>query len=521
MAARNNRNVKGVAGAGKAQPPATGEEVAPASGDSPSDLLDIGQAIVLLKTTRTTLYRWLREGRVGGMKVGRQWRFYRREIERFLKGEEPRIELRADITPLLESLVRQARAAKARALNMPDQTEIQRVVKLMLELGVALDASDIHLAPHLPAAAAQPVAMLRYRVGGVLQPMAEIDLRLLRAIVGQWKSYVACDPKETRPQDGRMMFDFTGGGQALDVRVCFLTTGLGDSLTARFLPSAAPLGLEAIDFVPHDRAALVQAVDAPWGLIVVTGPTGSGKMTTVYACLARQARPEQKVITIEDPIRYFFPWMTQIAMNNRESSSFAYYARAMLRSDPDVMLIGELRNGEDLHIAQAAALTGHLVLTTLHADETARALVRMVEMGAPPFVVGDATKLVLSQRLVRMLCPNCAKVELPPPGRLAQVEELARTGGLDWDALPRSFRRPAGCERCRNLGYRGRTVLAEALEVTPEIGQALRGNATVDELRTIAVSQGMTTMVADGVRRAAAGQTTLDEVFRTLAFVQR
>jgi len=219
---------------------------------------------------------------------------------------------------------------------------------------------------------------------------------------------------------------------------------------------------------------------------------------------------------VEDPIEYLFPWMVQTQVNERDGVTFARSVRAILRSDPDVIMIGELRNGEAVHLAEASALTGHLVMTTLHADEAAGALVRMVEMGSPPFVAADATKLIISQRLVRVLCRDCSRRETPSPEHLDRAEKLARSGGLDWDAIAKDFRKPVGCGKCRNLGYRGRTVIAEMLEVTPEIGAALRRGASVDQLRTIAVGQGMTTMAADGVRRAATGLTSLHEVMRVL-----
>lgn len=307
------------------------------------------------------------------------------------------------------------------------------------------------------------------------------------------------------------------GDVRIDVLLCFMPSALGESLTARILhPNGGIIALEQTDYAPADRDRLLRALRVPWGLILLTGPTGCGKTTVLYSCLKRVSSPEVKVLTIEDPVEYVFPWMVQTQVDPAEGLSFARLARSALHSDPDVVMIGELRDGETANISLQVALTGHLILTTLHADDTARALVRLVEMGCPAFVVGDATKLVLAQRLVRLLCPDCSRETDLEPQRLARAEHLARTGGLEWDALPKRFRSAVGCDQCRRLGYRGRNVIAEVLEVTPEIGTALRRGASVDELRTIAVGQGMTTMAADGVRKAAQGKTTLDEVLRLL-----
>jgi type II secretory ATPase GspE/PulE/Tfp pilus assembly ATPase PilB-like protein len=199
-----------------------------------------------------------------------------------------------------------------------------------------------------------------------------------------------------------------------------------------------------------------------------------------------------------------------------EGVTFPTALRSFLRSAPNVIHVGEIRDFETLQIVHQAALTGHLLLTTLHADEAARALKRMVEMGSDPFVVADSTKLIIAQRLVRKLCPECSVEAQPHASQIEQAAELARAGGLDWAALPRAFRAPRGCAKCHQTGFRGRDVIAEALEVTPEIGAALRRGASLDELRTIAIGQGMTTMAADGVRRAAAGLTSLEEALRVL-----
>ena len=485
-----------------------------AAGD---ELIDMNQAIALLKTSRPTFYRWLRSGKVKGMKVGRQWRFYRQDIERFLKGEEPRIDLPADMAPLIARLRQRLEEVGGEDASPRDASDEVRAVDLMIALSTAMRATDIHIAPHSKELAGDNVAVLRYRVDGVLHPVADIDKRLLPAIVARWKALAACNVHERmRPQDGRILVN--AEGRQLDLRVCFLPACLGESVTVRVLdPDVIRLTLDHIHYPPKGKEKLLRWLGAPWGTIVVTGPTGSGKTTALYACVNEVAKPELKVMSVENPVEYLLPWVVQVQVRSDTGLTFGSALRSILRSDPDVVLVGEMRDRETLIIAQQIAITGHLVLTTLHADEAARALKRMVEMGGEPFVVGDATKLIVAQRLVRLLCPDCSEPYTPAAEALGRAAELARVGGLDWSALPENFRSPVGCPKCRKTGFRSRNVIAEVLEISPEIGEALRSGASVDELRAVAIREGMVTMAADGIRQAAEGTTTLDEVLRVTA----
>jgi general secretion pathway protein E len=292
---------------------------------------------------------------------------------------------------------------------------------------------------------------------------------------------------------------------------------MGEAATLRLLDSSAVmLTLDRIDYAPHDRERLLKCIRAPWGLVLVTGPTGCGKTTVLYSCLNELAGPGVKTMSLEDPVEYLLPWITQIPIKPGAGLTFESGARAILRSDPDVIMIGEIRNRETLSICQQAALTGHLVMSTLHTDEAVGALKRMVDIGSEPFVVAESTRLVVGQRLVRKLCPHCSRPEKPSDEALRRAAEMARAGGLGWETLERDFREPVGCPQCGRSGFRGRTVITEMLEMSPEISRALRAGAGDDELRSVAVSQGMTTMAADGIRRAAAGQLSLSEVLRVL-----
>jgi type IV pilus assembly protein PilB len=254
-------------------------------------------------------------------------------------------------------------------------------------------------------------------------------------------------------------------------------------------------------------------------MILVTGPTGCGKTTTLYSCLLKRADVRTKVLSIEDPVEYVLPGLTQISVNSKAGLTFERALRSVLRMDPDIIMVGEIRDAQVMELCLHAAITGHLVMTTLHADEAAAALRRMIDIGGEPFLVADTTKLIVAQRLVRRLCPDCSVGSTPSPEQLARAEKLARTGGIGWDALGRKYRQAVGCGSCGKLGYRGRTVIAETLEMTPEIASALRRRAATEEIRAIAVGQGMTTMAADGIRRAAQGQVSLAEVLSTVGSI--
>jgi type II secretory ATPase GspE/PulE/Tfp pilus assembly ATPase PilB-like protein len=263
---------------------------------------------------------------------------------------------------------------------------------------------------------------------------------------------------------------------------------------------------------------IVQALHLPWGMIICTGPTGSGKTTTLYACLDRITGPKRKVMSVEDPVEYILPWVTQVPLRSDAGVTFGRALRSFLRSDPDVIMVGEIRDLETIQICIQAALTGHLVMSTLHTDEAVGALRRLQDMGVDPYLVGSTVKLVIAQRLIRKLCPDCSVREMPGASTLAEARDRATAGGLKWDTLPQGFMKPVGCNTCVKTGYRGRTVISETLEMTPRIEQALRAREPDPVLREIAVREGMITMGADGVGRFADGETSFSEVARLLSW---
>ncbi|HVM61775.1 MAG TPA: ATPase, T2SS/T4P/T4SS family [Verrucomicrobiae bacterium] len=477
-----------------------------------TEILTMDQAIAMLQTTRPTFYRWLRAGKIKSMKVGRQWRFHREDVERFLKGEQPRIELTADITPLIKTLSDALAQTGMKEPVRANDNPVARAVALMIRLGLALRATDLHIEPQHDGRRSQ--AQLRYRVDGVLHAVAAADIRLLSAIIDEWKRPAGCDVQErVVPQDGQIRVDVDG--ETVEMRVSFLPSHLGEAASVCFMIGGldAPLDLDRLGYAARDRQKLDRWLASPWGVIVATGPTGCGKTTLMYSCLNRVVSPKLKVMTVEDPVEVVLTGATQVGLNPKADMTFPRAIRSVFRTDPDIVYVGEVREAETLQLCLQGALTGHLVFTVLHTDEAATALTRMVNVGAAPFIVTDATKLIIAQRLIRKLCTHCSVAVEPPAEQVSRALEAARAGGIDLASVPRTFRKAVGCPKCGQTGYRGRTVMAEMLEVTPEIGAAVQRGASADELRAIAVGQGMTTMAADGVGKAIAGVTTLDEVF--------
>jgi excisionase family DNA binding protein len=514
MAARKSR--RGASGAARGE---EGRPAPPSAGGG--ELLDVDQAVAALGTSRPTFYRWLRAGKLKGLKVGLQWRFHREDIERFLHGRPPRIDLPADVGPLLRGLREQLERLGE---PVPAPTEgrdgAREAILLMVRLAVARRAGELHLAPHSVGRDRPRTAVLRLRVDGVLQVVTELDPRLLPALVDQWKVLASCDLHErARPQDGRARLEPEEAGSAVELLVATLPTCLGEAVTVRLLDPeqvGRHLSLDALGFSTGARARLTRALDARSGLVVVTGPTGCGKSSTLYACLGHLAGPGVQAVTIEDPVECILPWAVQVPVRPESGLTFLSALKAARRADPDVLLVGEIRDRETLEAALKSALVGHRVLTALHADDAAAALTRIAEMGVEPILVRDAVRLVVSQRLVRVPCPACSVEEAPSAEGLELARRLARDGGLEWERIAPRFRRTAGCGSCADTGFEGRTAIAESLQVSPAIGELLRGGARADELRALAVREGMTTLSADGVRRATEGRTTLDEVARVL-----
>ncbi len=478
------------------------------------DLLDLDQAIALLKTTRPTFYRWLHSGRIRGIKVGRQWRFERSDIESFLKGEQPRIDAGTNLVPLLATLSDHLK--QLGVSFQPAQTDpVRKAVDLMIALAIESRATDIHLDPLRQAEGGGHHACLRYRIDGALHERASFDLRGLPAVIEQWKRLAGCDAHErARPQDGRIRMapPQAPQGEEVDMRVNIVPAHKGETLAVRLLDhTEGRQTLEELGLEPADLQKLRAHLAVSFGMVVVTGLSGTGKTTTLYAALRHLARPSLKVMSLEDPVEVALPGVVQIPINQEACLTFQAGLRSIFRADPDIVMVGEIRDPESLRMAQQLALTGHVVLTSLHTSDAPGALARMLHVGVDPFLAGDATRAVVAQRLVRRLCPECSVPGEPDPGLLAKAHEVAAAGGLKWQALPNNYREARGCPACAGTGSCGRTVLAEVLSMSPALREALMRGAGASELRAIAVKEGMTTIAAHGVLRAARGEVALAE----------
>ena len=313
------------------------------------------------------------------------------------------------------------------------------------------------------------------------------------------------------PQDGRMSVNHQG--RRIDLRVATLPTVWGEKVVMRILDNTnTQLDLQDLGFSDDNFRRFEESYSKPYGMILATGPTGSGKSTTLYATLNQLNRPDVNVITVEDPVEYRLPGINQVQTNTKAGLTFASALRSILRSDPDIVLIGEIRDHETAQIAVEAALTGHLVLSTLHTNDAPSAVTRLVEMGIEPFLVGSALDVVLAQRLCRSLCARCKQEYTPEP------EELTRVGypWTDGDPLP-TLCKPVGCSACSQTGYRGRLALHEVMSVTEEISRLTVARASTDDITRAAQDQGMSELKHDGWRKVALGRTSIEEVLRVVA----
>ena len=382
-----------------------------------------------------------------------------------------------------------------------------RLVNSMIFEAAEDGASDIHVEPQ------EDDLVVRYRIDGVLHVAHHISKRLASGVTTRLKVLAKLDIAERRrPQDGRISLNAAAAGRMLDIRVATLPTVDGEAVTMRLLdksrevPTLGSLGLS--DRMSEEMDAILAR---PTGALLVTGPTGSGKSTTLYAALNAISRPEINIITVEDPVEYRLAGVNQVQINPRAGLSFATALRSIVRSDPDVIMVGEIRDGETARISIEAALTGHFVLSTLHTNDAPSAITRLTEMGVEPFLTGAAVSAVLAQRLARRLCPHCAEQYLPTFDELHGLhlsEDMA--AALDGVA----FRRRRGCTRCGQTGYRGRVGVFQLLSMSDHLEQLAAEKAPREEIERAALEEGMRTMWEDGVGKVAAGITSVEELAR-------
>ncbi|MFA4884605.1 MAG: ATPase, T2SS/T4P/T4SS family [Desulfotomaculaceae bacterium] len=384
-----------------------------------------------------------------------------------------------------------------------DEAPVVRLINSIFTQAIEQKASDIHIEP------AENHVRIRYRIDGMLQEIMTLPKKIRSAVISRVKIMANMDIAEKRaPQDGRIMLKL--GSQEFDLRVSSLPTVYGEKIVTRLLDkgSMKSYKLENVGFDPQSLNIFRNALKSSYGLLLITGPTGSGKTTTLYAALNEINTIEKNIVTVEDPVEYMLEGINQTQVNAKARMTFAAGLRAILRQDPDVILVGEIRDGETAEIAVKAATTGHLVLSTLHTNDAAGAFTRLVDMDIEPFLVASSVLGAVAQRLVRLICPKCRQSYVPPPD---SPERLFVGIGPE---QPLTLYRGAGCNECRNSGYRGRMAILEVLPMTAGLRALIIQKASADEVKQKALAEGMVTLRTDGIQKALRGLTTIGEVMR-------
>ncbi|GBC60184.1 type II secretion system protein GspE [Desulfonema ishimotonii] len=387
-------------------------------------------------------------------------------------------------------------------IDMASEAPIIRLVNRLILNAVESRASDIHFEPF------EAEFRVRYRIDGVLNEVEAPPKRLQAAIISRVKIMSKLDIAERRlPQDGRIKLKIAD--REIDFRVSTVPTVFGESLVMRILDREnLVLDLEKIGFPADILAQYTRLISQPYGMILVTGPTGSGKTSTLYTTLAKINSPEVKIITLEDPVEYQLTGINQIQVNPKIGLNFVDGLRSIVRQDPDIILVGEIRDRETAEIAIQSALTGHLLFSTLHTNDAAGAVTRLLDMGVENFLLSSTLLGILAQRLVRVICPHCKT-------RIEPEQKLLRSMNLPPEELAQiEFCGGAGCEECRGTGYKGRTAIFEYINIDEDIRQEIIANSSAGKIREMAVSKGAVTLRADGWRKVRQGITTIPEVLR-------
>lgn len=389
-----------------------------------------------------------------------------------------------------------------------EAAEYDTVVSIVDEIIVTAmrrRASDIHFEPRADGLG------VRLRVDGILYPLTEIDNDIKHGVISRIKILGDMDIADKRlPQDGRATFRSDAG--ATDLRIATIPTVFGENVTIRLLDDRSySISLEELGMGPEELTIFRKTIKRPWGEILITGPTGSGKSTTLYAGLEELNDPKVKIYTVEDPVERRMPGIMQSQIRANIGLTFASALRSLLRSDPDVIMVGEVRDYETALIATEASLTGHLVFSTLHTNDSATAVTRLLEMGIPPYLISSGLELVVAQRLARRLCPRCKETVTLGKSKMTEEERAFLGAGAS------KIAKPVGCKRCFGTGYSGRIGLFEVLPITGEIRQMILNHATSDQIREQAVADGMKLLLADGRLKVLEGVTSVEEVLRVTA----
>ncbi len=464
----------------------------------PQHALLLEKVAELSKKNKVSLYF------ISKMSLAQTLRFYSKVVRlKAVTEEVVRVEKQQDYKPILKNLQSEDEQKKLSATQL---------LEIVFGASMAYKSSDIHLEPE------EHFVKLRFRVDGVLQDILHISTALHRPIITRVKILSKLKLNvENVPQDGRITFYYLG--KPIDVRISTLPSAYGEELVMRLLGTGAVnLKLKDLGFRPEAQSIVDKALQKPHGMIITTGPTGSGKTTTLYAFLNELNEPGVKIITLEDPVEYKLEGIVQTPIDHSVDFNFAKGLRAILRQDPDIVMVGEIRDQETAETAMQAALTGHMVLSTLHTNDAAGAIPRLLNMGIKPFVVAPALSIVMAQRLVRKLCQSCKKEAKLAPHVLEKItfllNKLPKSANI---ALPKIFQfyHSEGCEKCGGVGYLGRIGVYEVLENTESVQKLiLAENTSMAEFKKTAVAQGMVTMVQDGLLKALEGITDVEEVFR-------
>jgi type II secretory ATPase GspE/PulE/Tfp pilus assembly ATPase PilB-like protein len=386
-------------------------------------------------------------------------------------------------------------------------------VRLIMQEAMNAGASDVHLEPQ------ESSLRVRFRIDGLLEEVLKIPHTLDIRVVSNIRVSCALDPEKgvgtSKPEDARMTTSV--GKQEIDVRLSTFPTPHGDKAVLRLIPRGSTVPrLSELGLRPETVARIGELVRLPQGMIVVTGPTGSGKSTTLYTMLAEINEPHRNIVTLEDPIEKKIPGISQGMLQPKVGFTFSEGLRAILRQDPNVIMVGEVRDTETAEIAMRASLTGHMVLTTLHTNNALGAIARLLDMGLEPYLIGAALTAAFAQRLARRVCPDCAEPAPATDEEKAALAEMAGRDGVPIDVGDAVLKRGRGCAACRETGYRGRVLLFETARVTPAMRQLIMKKAPVDELYALSIREGGETLLMDGWRKAAAGLTTVAELVRVI-----
>jgi type IV pilus assembly protein PilB len=428
------------------------------------------------------------------------------EIRRLARASEA-FGARAAVEDELELEVEEEEADDLEVDDGISDAPLVRLVNSVIFQAAEDGASDVHFEPQ------EDALLVRFRVDGVLHEVQRIPKRMMPGVLTRLKVLAKLDIAERRkPQDGRISLNAAAAGRTLDVRVATLPTVEGESIVMRLLDKSkkAPT-LEELGMSDEMRDTLETLIRKPTGALLVTGPTGSGKSTTLYAALTEINRPEINIITVEDPVEYRLGGVNQVQINAKAGLTFATALRSILRSDPDVVMVGEIRDGETAKISIEAALTGHLVLSTLHTNDAPQALTRLGEMGVEPFLIGAAVSAVLAQRLARKLCSHCCEMYQPSVDELMKAR-VSREVAAASDGMV--FYRKKGCPRCNQSGYKGRIGVYQLLTMSEQLESLAVTKASREDIERAAIGEGMRTLWDDGLAKVAAGLTSIEELAR-------